>query len=624
MVVPVIDATGQQVAIHRTWLQPDGSGKADVTTPKKMQGKFSAGAIYIGKCNGPSVGIGEGIETCMAVYEDTGIPMIAAGSATHIAKVTLPREATNILIFADADEAGRKGAESAAKRFCSEGKPVCILTPQTDSDWLDVLNEQGPDSIVKAVEIAEPWIATIDQRSNTSAANGQQGGRQPFDIAAVADEYADSRRDSKSRILTRYYRQQWFVYDEIYHPAQFDDVKGSVMSWLRQHYPERANRNCQSNIVENLKATNLAGIESNASFPSWLSDGSDAGDMLVLQNCAVNIPALARNEPGAVSDPTPDLFTTNVADYRYDPTATCPRWQSFITDVQPSIKGQETLQMLAGLLLILDTSYNVFFILQGIPGSGKSVFLHVLRHLVGEQNVCCVPLTKFTDRFTSWMLADYRLNIVGDMPTVSDYGRSLHEIEGMLKDATDGGLIPYEHKHRDPQNDRTAIARNVFSTNSLPHFFDRSNGIWDRLRIIPFEQRFRGTENENPQLRHELLDELPGIFNWAVEGLWQLQQHRQFPEHPDGLSTKDAHRNSCDPERLFLEEEYRKGLDDDWEKAGDVYAAYTNWCESNGRRGKQSEANFAASVQRIFGITKERSRFRGERLRVYKGLRTND
>jgi hypothetical protein len=109
-----------------------------------------------------------------------------------------------------------------------------------------------------------------------------------------------------------------------YQVSTDDDIKIGAMAWLRDRYPERANRNCLTNVIENLKATDLSGIESLTPFPCWLSDGTRADDWLILSNRAVNVRALARGEDNAVPELSPDLFTTISTAYDYDPHRPAP------------------------------------------------------------------------------------------------------------------------------------------------------------------------------------------------------------------------------------------------------------------------------------------------------------
>jgi len=205
------------------------------------------------------------------------------------------------------------------------------------------------------------------------------------------------------------------------------------------------------------------------------------------------------------------------------------------------------------------------------------------------------------------------------MPTENDRGQGLHSVEGMFKDVCDGGLVPVEHKHQEPFT-APAIARCVFATNTLPRFYDKTLAMWDRLRIIPFNKRFRGTEHENRNLRHEIVDEeLPGVFSWALQGLALLQDDKQFPEHSEGLSIKEDHKNHCDPEGIFLHEFYEKSRNGDYVSTAAVYEKYSKWIDDNGYRRK-SEGNFSKDVVRKFHVHKTRERIDNGQKTVYNGL----
>jgi len=200
------------------------------------------------------------------------------------------------------------------------------------------------------------------------------------------------------------------------------------------------------------------------------------------------------------------------------------------------------------------------------------------------------------------LLTENLLNIVGDLPT-NDGRSSLHAAEGSLKDSTSGGNVPIERKGKDPLS-APVIARNVFGTNDLPPFADRSNGIWSRLRIIPFNQVFRDTNRDNKNLKYELVrEELPGIFLWAVHGLAKLRKLSSFPECPGGLDQKKQHRATCDHEHEFLDEYYepRNGA---YVVKANIYRTYRDFCSENGYRPKNA-ANFHQEVRRVFPDVEE-------------------
>lgn len=79
MVAGVQDPSDRVVAIHRTFLRADGSGKADVDPAKMMLGPCWRGAVRFAAA-GPVLAIGEGIETCLSVLQS----LRRAGDATPV------------------------------------------------------------------------------------------------------------------------------------------------------------------------------------------------------------------------------------------------------------------------------------------------------------------------------------------------------------------------------------------------------------------------------------------------------------------------------------------------------------------------------------------------------------
>jgi putative DNA primase/helicase len=141
MVAPIISADGCTVALHRTYLTRDGR-KADVPSPKKLTGAAGplAGAcIPLHKPARGCIGIAEGIETALAAWRASGVPTVAAYCAGSLAEWRWPADTRRLVIFADADKAGRYAAEKLQSRAVRRGLEASVMTPtDPDSDWCDV------------------------------------------------------------------------------------------------------------------------------------------------------------------------------------------------------------------------------------------------------------------------------------------------------------------------------------------------------------------------------------------------------------------------------------------------------------------------------------------------------
>lgn len=465
-------------------------------------------------------------------------------------------------------------------------------------------------------EAGEPVRSVGDRRALTSPVNGQKGGRDKTPYAALATEYAGGRRDSAGRLLLRFWQGAWWQYEHgYYHGIKQDDVENEVMEFLRSKHPEHASVNARNNVIANLQAFDLCGLPSKLKNPSWIMNRTHADGWIATSNWLINIPNIARWLNGEsvacddmLRDLTPDLFSTFGLPYPFDMNALCPQWDDCLMGLQPLESDREALQMLFGLALVPWTKYNVFFVLYGEAGTGKSTVLAVLIGMVGEANVCCLPLSQFLEKFSRWQLTTHLLNVVGDLPTDAGDG-SLRHVEGMLKDVCDGGSIPIEHKHQEVGM-APAIARCIFATNSLPTFADRSKAIWDRLRVFAFDQRFRSTPKENKSLRHQVVgSELPGVLNWAIAGLTKLikLQPERFPEHSRGEAFKQEHQDTCDVEGSFIREYLERGTPSTGQPLTtmEVHETFADWCQRHGHRSRAMPTILQA-IRRIFGIQKER------------------
>ncbi len=131
----------QVVAVHRTFLNQDGSEKAPVRNPKKLFGRVKRGAVRLAPATETLV-IGEGIETCLSVMEATGLPAWAALSSSFLPAVLLPEMplASTVIIAADNDGAGMSAAGRAMGIWREDGRKVFVAKPPGSiNDFNDLL-----------------------------------------------------------------------------------------------------------------------------------------------------------------------------------------------------------------------------------------------------------------------------------------------------------------------------------------------------------------------------------------------------------------------------------------------------------------------------------------------------
>lgn len=486
---------------------------------------------------------------------------------------------------------------------------------------------------------------TSDGRSLTSAENGQTGGRPRNDYAGFADEYISHRQ--KDGVFTRrFYRGAWRRYTKgRWVELTDDDMGADIIGWVRKNYRELSESRTVSNILLNLDSADTGHIMSSIEAPVWLTPSpaqqalgvtapelneatgegiTPAPGWVPMTNGALHIPSAIAGFDGdefilderAFIKPTARLFSLHYLDYAFEPEAGCPKFLQYLNDVQPDVDGRHMIRCMMGLMLVPDTRFNVFFLLQGLAGTGKSVFLHILDNLVGRHNVCTVPLVKLDDDHYTWQLTENLMNSIDDMREVS-----LRDVEGTIKVATDGGYLDIRRLYKDGGRAKV-IARTVAACNLLPRVHEKSAAIWDRMRVIPFDVVVRGTGKQNRNLKHEIVrDELPGIFMWALGGLAALQGLHVFPEHPGGLTRKDEHRGECDPTAVFLREYYHMHPDCKIHSS-EIYGHYKAWAAENGYR-QQAAGSFNRDIERVFNIDRKPVRIGDKVGKGFIGLRRN-
>lgn len=131
------------VSIHRTFLKPDGSGKAEMAHPRKLTpGELPPGAcVALSDYTGGVLGIAEGLETALAASILYQIPVWSALNASLLKKWWPPEGCSEVVVFADNDMnfTGQAAAHNLANRLSIKGIGVEVKIPETPgTDYADV------------------------------------------------------------------------------------------------------------------------------------------------------------------------------------------------------------------------------------------------------------------------------------------------------------------------------------------------------------------------------------------------------------------------------------------------------------------------------------------------------
>lgn len=151
LIAAVTDPTGTITGVHRTWLDPDGDGKARIDDPRRALGGLLGNAVRFCFPDYGSVSVmaaGEGLESILSLsHLMPGMPMVSALTANHLAAFRLPDGCVRLYIAADADAAGRHGISGLSRRAQERGILPLVLTPEL-GDFNEDLRRLGPDRLI--------------------------------------------------------------------------------------------------------------------------------------------------------------------------------------------------------------------------------------------------------------------------------------------------------------------------------------------------------------------------------------------------------------------------------------------------------------------------------------------
>jgi putative DNA primase/helicase len=281
-------------------------------------------------------------------------------------------------------------------------------------------------------------------------------------------------------------------------------------------------------------------------------------------------------QSGKLGPHTPDLLSPVQVAAAFDPRATAPAIERFLSDVLDAAT-REVFYELAGYLLVPDNRLQRAVMMLGAGNNGKSTATELLARLLGDSNVSAQPLHKLDeDRFAVADLYGKLANVFADLD-----GRALRS-SSIFKSITGGDRLSAERKFR-PSFTFTPYARLIFSANAVPPTSDSSEGFFRRWLILPFEQVIDPAKLD-PLIADKLStpSELSGLLNAGIARLPDLRARGDFSESKAATQAKHDFRLHADSVAGFIDAECVTDHDARVVKS-ELASSYRDWCTQNGR-----------------------------------------
>lgn len=267
-----------------------------------------------------------------------------------------------------------------------------------------------------------------------------------------------------------------------------------------------------------------------------------------------------------------DMLTHQLP-FEYDPDAKCPLFDKYLERVLPDKERQRILAEFIGWIFLRDLKLEKVLVLYGDGHNGKSVFFDVSNALLGQTNITNFGLSSLSKMENRPVLGTALLNFGSEINERCD--------ADLLKKLASGEPVEARQLYKDPFVLRD-YARLAFNSNVLPRNTEHTHGFYRRFLIVEFEETISQDEKDPDLARKIIESELPGVFNWVIEGVRRLRHQRKFSPCAASEAALASYQEESDTTALFLEECGWKSCPDNRVEKKDLYAYYREYCRDSG------------------------------------------
>jgi putative DNA primase/helicase len=525
-----------------------------------------------------------------------------------------------IAIIPDNNKPGEKYAEAVAMILSKlDPKPTIKIVrlplndPKDDFEqWLDLVSETwGPEEVAddlrRRLDDAAEWTppepsARKDPLSEPSAASDQGGVNHLTELGNARRLIAVHGQD------VRYCKSlgAWLDWDG---HRWCPDERGAI--WRRA-----------KDIVRQLAREAISAFDDNerTRLLRWALKSEEKKVMGASIELAWSEPDIAilpdelDRDPWLLNTPagTVDLKTGKLREHRqsdliskitgvpYDASAKCPRWVKTLGEIfSGDLDLVGYVQRALGYSLTGVIGEHALFLCYGTGRNGKNTVLDTVLTILGDYATIANPRTFMTigqgDHLA--MVAD----LMGRRFVPTDEVEEGEQLaESMVKRVTGNKLIKARFMHKNPFT-FPALFKIWMVANCKPEIHGQDEGIWSRIRLIPFEVFFPPEKRIKNLADILIAEEGPGILRWLVEGC--LEWQRTGLNEPTKVldATKD-YRSEQDMVGGFIGQCCDSFLDRDHllekkkENTGKLYGRYVDWCKANGEKKVMTKRRFGSDL----------------------------
>lgn len=271
-------------------------------------------------------------------------------------------------------------------------------------------------------------------------------------------------------------------------------------------------------------------------------------------------------------DHTPDVFSITRIPITYNPKADCPLFKEKLAE-KTDKRTIDVIQEMFGYCFLPGQKYEVAFIFYGPPRTMKSTTLFMLESVLGKQNIQSFSLQTLTEKsFALAYLYGCPANICADLSALELKNTA------MFMKVVGGDPVTADKKHQHPFT-WFPSTKLIFSCNVIPATPNKSLAYYRRWIPLQFTKQTDKTD-VIPDMREQLIEELPGILNWSLRGLDRIENNNGFSYWLDDRGIKDLYERSSDTISSFIYRMVDMENDIGIVKKRVMYKEYEKYCKT--------------------------------------------
>jgi putative DNA primase/helicase len=238
--------------------------------------------------------------------------------------------------------------------------------------------------------------------------------------------------------------------------------------------------------------------------------------------------------------------------------------------------------------------------LYGSGANGKSVFLNIIRALIGAEQCCEYSLEGITKHETHRAeLGNYLFNVSTEISTRMS--------TDVFKKIASREPLQARYLYKSPFN-ILDYATSVFAMNELPRDVEQTDAFFRRFMLVPFNVRIPDDE-QDPDLAKKIIDsEMSGVLNYVIDGMQSLIAEQQFDIPESVRLAVEQFRQESDSVLPFLEENGCRPSVEKWVFLQFVYDRYRAQSIANGRKPVAKSPTFSNRLRSLGYIVEPRGK----------------